>query len=954
MNVKLRVLSAGAVFFMGASMLAQSQKKKSDTLTNNIEEVVILGTYGIRESQEQKVGSYSLVTSKTLEKPVAISVDLAIAGQVAGAVINSNSGQPGSNAKVLIRGISSLTGDNQPLYIIDGVPVISGDQAGVATTSNGLSMIDPSDIETVEVLKDGATTSIYGSRGASGVIVIKTKSGKGGRGKLGLNMEYGVGSAAFEKYDFMNSSQQLQSLVQGFMNLGSTYEQALNMVQNPATGILKWDGVTDTDWQKATRRSSTGLYKYGLNYSFGNEKIKGYASIGSTEQEGIIRDALYRRVNATVKINAKVSDKINVAWSNMISRGTQWGPLDYGYFANPILSSRFASPTSPIYLADGTYNFDIITSAGKSFNPVAIQNINRRKSAFTKILSSFGLDYSITKNLRFSTNLGIDYNYYDENEYRNPDFGDGNNPTQGITGLALQTDYNYTTLNWSNFLHYDLAITDDHKLNLSAGTEYTQEWNKRSELSSTGFVSGHYEFNNAYWGTKPFGASSTTAQTHLLGLIGRASYGFKDLFNIMGSFRRDKYSHFGDNVKSGNFWATGANINFDKIGKVSDYFDELKLRGSYGEVGNTGGEAARYQNRASLGVANYMLESGMAISNPGNQFLSWEKSRKYNLGLDFAILKNKFRASIDVYKNLVTDQITTSKPNAPSTGFGALIGNALEHESKGIEATINFDIMKKSNFTWSINGNYAYNKSTVTKLVGPYVGVGGLKRFVVGHNPTEWFMASYAGVDPSNGDALWWTDATHTQLSNGAGGSPNIKSDFVGKNALPAHTAGFTNTISYKNLTLNLLFTYQGDFSVYDLWGRYYDNDGQGLTDNKVVGVLNGWTKDNPNSDRPQYRPGNAVSMYHSTRYLFRGDNIKLKSAELGYKLTKSQHKIDMLNNVYLYVRGVNLITYAFDKNLKFDPESNSNLMGTIAGMGLYDQTQPLLRQFMVGATIDF
>ena len=189
MNVKLRVLSAGAIFFLGIATQAQKKTTDSATKTTNIEEVVVLGTYGIKESQEQKVGSYSVVTSKSLEKPNALSVDMAIAGQVSGTVINANSGQPGSNAKVLIRGISSLTGDNQPLYIVDGVPVLVGDQAGVATTSNALSMIDPTDIEEVRVLKDGATTSIYGSRGAAGVIIINTKSGRGGKSKRSLNLE---------------------------------------------------------------------------------------------------------------------------------------------------------------------------------------------------------------------------------------------------------------------------------------------------------------------------------------------------------------------------------------------------------------------------------------------------------------------------------------------------------------------------------------------------------------------------------------------------------------------------------------------------------------------------------------------------------------------------------------------------------------------------------------------
>ncbi len=215
-----------------------------------------------------------------------------------------------------------------------------GDNAGIATTSNALAMIDPADIDTVEILKDGATTSIYGSRGAAGVIVIKTKSGRGGRGKLSFAAEYGLGTPSFEKFDFLNAEQQVSTLINGYIGRGSTPASAASTVES----LLHWDGVTNTDWESATRRGAAGISKYNMNYSFGNDKIKGYASIGNTEQEGITRDASYKRANAMVKINAKVNDKINIAVSNVVARATQFGPLDYGYFANPILSSRFTSP----------------------------------------------------------------------------------------------------------------------------------------------------------------------------------------------------------------------------------------------------------------------------------------------------------------------------------------------------------------------------------------------------------------------------------------------------------------------------------------------------------------------------------------------------------------------------------------------------------------------------------
>ncbi|MBV6880906.1 SusC/RagA family TonB-linked outer membrane protein [Epilithonimonas ginsengisoli] len=954
MNVKLRVLSAGAIFFLGIA--ANAQRKKADTVTktNDIEEVVVLGTYGIKETQEQKVGSYSIVSSKALEKPNALSVDMAIAGQVSGTVITANSGQPGSNAKVLIRGISSLTGDNQPLYIVDGVPVLVGDQAGVATTSNALAMIDPTDIESVEVLKDGATTSIYGSRAAAGVIIIKTKSGRGGKGKLTMMAEYGFGTPAFERYEFQNAQEQVNALIKGYMANGQSLEDATFTVLNKDSGLLKsWDGTRDIDWEDATRRSATGASKYNLNYSFGNEKIKGYASIGNTEQEGIIRDALYKRMNATIKIDAKVNDKISISSSNMISRATQYGPLDFGYFANPVLSARFTPNTNSIYNADGSYNLDINGGVGNAgFNPVAIQDVNSRKSVFTKILSSFGFNYNILKHLRFSSNVGVDYNYYDENEYRNPDFGDGNNAANGITGLAIQSNYTYTTLNWSNFFNYDFKINDDHKFTATAGTETTIKWSKYPYQASTGFKSGHYEQNVVSWGTTPFATQSYQEKFHLIGYIGRLSYGYRDYFNVMGSFRRDGYSHFGDNKKYGNFWASGANVNFHNIIDLSSVFDELKVRASYGEVGSTNN--MMYTNRATLGQSSYMLSGGYTINNPGNPNLQWESSKKSNIGLDLGFANNKLRVSFDIYKNIISDQLTNNIPNAPSTGFGLLTGNALKSESKGFESTLSYDPVKNDNFTWAINGNYSYNRAKVLSVNGPLEQTY-FKRYAVGHDPSEWYLASYIGVDPSNGDALWYTDATRTTVSNGQASSATINRDYVGEKSIPTHTAGLTNSFTYKKLSFSFLATYAGDFSVYDLWGRYYDADGQDVGIKQVKDVSNAWSPDNTGADRPQYRPGNTVNKYHSTRYLYKGDYIKLKSAELGFRLNKDDLKVKEINSVYFYVRGINLLTFTFDKDLPFDPESNSNTVGNyVGGSGIYDQTQPIMRQIMFGAVIDF
>lgn len=951
MNVKLRVLTIGALFFTGGVLMAQSKKKAgNDTVpkTSDIEEVVVLGSYGIKESQEQKVGAYSLVTSKVLEKPNAVSLDLAIAGQASGVVINSNSGQPGSNARVLIRGISSLSLETQPLYVVDGVPVLTGDAAGIATTSNALAMINPSDIESIEILKDGVTTSIYGSRGAAGVIVIKTKSGKKG-GKFNFNSEFGASDVAFEKYNLLDGPGMVKLMTQGYMNQGDTYDNAYKK----AVSLYKWDGVTNNDWQKATRRNIPVSSRNNVNYTGGNEFANIYASLGYTDMEGVARDASYNRLNATLKGTWKVSNKLVVQMSNMLSRANQKGPLDYGYFQNPILGSKFINGTQPIYNADGTYNINLISGISTNFNLVGLQDVNRRKSTYTKILSSLGVDYSFAKNFRFSSNVGIDYNYYDEYEWANPDFGDGASPHELGLGTGTQSDNNYAIWNWSNLVHYNVKLGEDkqHEITFSGGAEATNKRSKQSWVIRKGYLSQHWNLTTLNSGANILDGNGGIQEWHLIGYIARASYGYKNLFNLTGSYRRDGFSHFGDKYKYGDFWAGGVNVNLHNIASLSNTFDNLQLRASYGEVGNTGGDGLLYLKFPYYGLSNYLDVNATSIGSPGNQDLHWEKSKKYNVGLDVGIVNNRYRFSVDVYKNDIVEQLSTVVPNPGSTGFPQLIGNALASVSKGVETTFSADIIKNPNFTWNLNGNYAYNDSEVTKLLSAYQDRTFGKRFLVGHNPTEWFLYDYAGVDKSNGNALWYTDDTRTTTTSNTALARQM---MTGKNALPAHTAGLTNSLTFKNISFTFLFTYQGDYHVYDLWQRYFNNDGQDYLGIQVADALNGWTTENPNSDRPKFVPGNTMGRLHSTRYLYKGDHIRWKSAELGYRLNKNILGENGPNSIYIYFRGVNLWTYAFDKNLPFDPEANSNTMGTIGGMGVYDQTQPNLRQFLMGVSIDF
>jgi len=389
-----------------------------------------------------------------------------------------------------------------------------------------------------------------------------------------------------------------------------------------------------------------------------------------------------------------------------------------------------------------------------------------------------------------------------------------------------------------------------------------------------------------------------------------------------------------------------------------DIQDLLIIMVIYGENGNTTVSAyAKIPTYSRL--AQYFNSNAGGLSNPGYggaDGIFWETSKKSNIGVDFEF-KGKLgvTGSLDFYKNDNVDQII-AVPVPSSSGVGSLFKNQADSYSKGIEATLGLDLFRGSDFNWNTKFLYSYNDSKVTNLSGdpnPTI-INGIKAFFPGHNPTEYYTRLWAGVDASNGNPLWYTDETKTAVTND---SSAAKLSFTGKKALPTHVASWINDFSYKGFRLNFMFTFQGDYSVYDRWAFVYDSDGAYANLNQLSDALyDSWTPDNINASRPKIvNGGNRNSSDNSTRYLYNGDHVRLKTLEFGYRFSKDNLNINGLKGIYVYFRGVNLWTHAFDKKLYFDPESNSQAFSyTASNLGIYDQTQPNLRQYMLGFSVDF
>lgn len=919
--------------------------------TEQLEEVVILG-YGIKESDEQKTGAYTHIKAEDIEKVGSVSFDQALQGQVAGVSIGSASGQPGSQAPIFVRGITSLTGNTMPLVVVNGVPVTTSDMSGVAATSNPLANIDPSTIENVTVLKDAVATSLYGSRGANGVILVTLKKGVYDKHNFMFNSEFGVGTVAFEKKDWLDA--------QGHANyfgaaLNNRFGWGADASYAVAVDELGWDGVSNTNWRKAVRQNSISSQKYVFNYSGGSESMRIFSSLSYNDQDGISRDANFNRISAYLGADWKVNDRFDLNFDASLSKARQRGPIDGSAFSNPIFAGNLMSPTQSIYNPDGSYNLDLYFLS-EDFNPLALQDANTSNSDFYKAIINLGGDYDLTKNLNLESRFGVDYNFYDELEYWNPDFGDGLTGDPLGNGYAYATQRNFSTWNWSNALRYTKTFADMHNLTLTGGSEAIRYNQSIVSAERKGFPSGNTKptLNN---GANPSGAISSKSDYSFVSYFGRAAYDFDGKFSINGNIRRDGSSRFGSGNRWGTFWGVGAAFNAHKfIG--SSAINDLKVRGSYGTVGNA--EIGNYASKSLYRAANgaYLGFPAGAIVQLGDEKLKWETTKQLNVGLDYAFFANRLRGSVDYYVKDVEDLLYRIPTNASSSGFTSYWTNDGEMRSKGIEAALTFVPVRNDNLEWSITANYAYNDSEIRNINGGNIAIrNGLKAWENGHNPTEFYTRLWAGVDQDNGKPLWYIDETRTTTTSNAAEAKQV---FTGKKALPTHTAGLGTSLTYKGFVLSSMFTYAGGHSVYDQWGFVYNSDGAYANLNTREPWANGaWTPENAGSaTAPQViYGGNSQSNTSSTRYLYDADHIRWRSAEIGYRFGKKfLGDKTGLDNVYVYVKGYNLVVWTFDKDLWFDPETSSSdadYLG-LEQMGLYNMTQPNLRQFMFGVRLDF
>ena len=909
-----RVLKFSSLNFEDQEVNIGSKSEINVILVNTVSDLqqVIVTGYGTTK-KATNTGSIATVKASEIENLPFSSVDKALQGKVAGLQSVATSGQPGASQAILIRGASSITASNAPLWVVDGVPINAGDASRLQTTGNLLSTLNPNDIESISVLKDAASQSIYGSRAANGVIVITTKKGKSGKTKFRFDTELGNSDVAYvnEKYKPLDANEYINLTREGLVNAGASAAQTTSILNSLGQGNginFNWfDNIMRVGQQK----------QYNFSAEGGNDKTTFFLSGGNFVQDGTSINSQLKRNNVNFRITNKATDKLTIGLNVNAGNVSQRAPLNGGAFGNPLLSTYFLLPTYSAYKPDGTYNYIL---NGGLHNTVALSEMDKRFLRQSSIRGSVNGEYKILDNLKFRSVYGIDYNALEEDQYNNPLHGDG----LASNGRAFAYYTRYFNYVWTNTLDLQQNITRNGDLSSSTqiGYEAQKSAGYFSTLQAQQFPPS-LSLTYPASGASPTTASATISDYTFESQFASTNLNYKNRFVVSGSFRRDGSSRFSAKNRYGNFWALGATWNIDREDFMANnkIFDQLKLRGSYGVNGNAG--IGNYDAPALYGFGfNYNQLPGSGPTNVGDENLTWELNKPMNIGLDFSVLKNRVNVTVDYYIRK-SENLLLSVPLSNTSGFGSATRNIGSMENKGLELSLNIVPIQTKDLRWDVDFNFSNNKNTITSLPNKADILSG--NFIIrqGQSLNTFFLREWAGVDRSTGDPLWYTNDKRQASSNVY---PGASARILAGQALPKFFGSLTNALTYKGFNLSAQLYYNFGNQVFDTWRGYYLGSGFGASFNKVKRQLDAWKNPGDITDVPKYvYNGNKNFNAGSTYNLNDGSFVRVRDIQFGYTLPKAYAEKLKIGNANFYVRGTNLFTWVKDKNLPFDPEQGTS-----------------------------
>lgn len=901
-----------------------------ETSDHTLDDVVVVG-YG-SQKREAKTGAITTVKADEIKDVPATSIDKMLSGKLAGVMITSSSGQPGSGTSIRVRGTSSINAGNNPLYVVDGIPVSSGDEADLVNTNNAIAAINPSDIESVTVLKDAAAASVYGSRAANGVILITTKSGQAGKNTFNVRARFGVSALANDNnVGIMTGQELLQYQRDAVINagknpddptVGASYYRPYELLSRP-----------QTNWMDHFTRLGK-MQEYEISASGGSNKTTYYSSLNYHDNQGIYYGVDYKKIGARFNVDHELSQYLKTGVRmNLGYTYSEDIPMQSLYYSNPAFAGMTLLPWTPAYDENGNHNTDIPENSYT--NPRATAEYDDQSEKTYNIQGNIYLEWKPLRQLTLRTNNGAEMKFKEGRRYWSLE---ASNYADGYPVLQT-TNTQYRTLTTSNTATWQDVYNDVHNLRVLVGQEATHDTYHYYYGSSDGLnpnIPYHSSGSNYELG---YGNSTAT----LMSFLGIADYNYDGRYYLQLSGRYDGSSKFGKNKQWGFFYAIGASWNAHNEAFMQEYKSWLnmaKLRVSYGINGNDNiGSYGQYGVYAS---SYYNGVTGLIPSTPANPDLSWEKNKSLNVGIDFGFV-NRVTGSIDFYTRK-TDDMLLSKTQSSTSGFNSILSNIGSMRNTGIEFQVDVNIIDNKDWQWNAGFNLSHNKTKILELSGEeflsYSGDSRL-RHVVGKSMFTFYLRDYYGVNPVNGEALWV--AEDGSLSNNMSDARWI---YAGSPE-PKLTGGINTTVSWKNFSLSAVGEFKVGNKVYiGAEYSYLNSDGTQMSMNQMTSALNYWKKPGDTNCNPKPIAGNTTNSNNmgSDRWLENGSYFRIKDVTLSYTLPKNLLKKAGISNVRVYGSGMNLYTF-HDVNF-WDPERG------VAGLGY--GIYPVTKTFVLGLDVTF
>jgi TonB-linked SusC/RagA family outer membrane protein len=921
----------------------------------SLEEIVVIGYGAVKKSD--LTGSVSSIKSEAIREMPVTSVDQAIQSRAPGVQVTQTSGAPGGGISIRVRGANSINSGSEPLYVIDGFPMYPDNTAlgtsGNRQPTNAMASINPNEIESIEILKDASATSIYGSRGANGVILITTKRGKEGQSSVDYDGSYSFQSIA-NNVDVLN---------------GGDYMRYINLLEKSQGGNPRYSDQQiaqigkGTDWWDVISRTG-GLSNHQLSFTGGTKGMR-YAFVGNyLDNKGIIKNTNFNRYGFRMNLDndfLKGKATLSNSWSFNRS-GSSNVPTDRGGPGGIVISALGLDPTVGVFDDLGGYQY---ASYDQRFltNPLAEATEGYDKDWTNRLFGTTALTINILDGLKFRTSLGVDLVNARRTTFYN-----------NFTYLGRQNDRELQKANRNsnnilneNILSYNKEVAKGHFLDVTLGYTYQKEVNYFESVATRGLPSDDVEAVNMQNGSRPLVPVSGRLEWELLSYLGRLNYNFKDRYLLTVTLRRDGSSKFGPNNKWATFpsaalgWRV-VNENFFKNSGLASVFDDFKIRASYGLTGNS--QIPVYRSIAGLVPYNYVLGgtptlvSGYGPNRISNNDLKWESTSMTNIGLDFTLLSNRLSLTVDAFQNKTTDLLLdVSIPQ--STGFSIIMLNSGSLTNKGLEFSANYKLMSSNTFSWDVSGNVSILRNKILDLgkstpffagsTSSHLGV--LGSWVEAGNPIGvWRGYNYVGLFQSEEEGKSYSaKAGYPKYEDVNGDGKYTTDDFkIIGDPNPKLTWGFNTTLKYKGFDLAIFFRGVHGNQVRNLQQSEMGDGVQKI--NQIGNILtDSWTPENPNAPRPVIDGRrDFISFRRSSFFIQDGSFVRLQNLSLGYSVPL---KTKYIRTVRMYASGQNL--FLITKYKGFDPEVNNQGQNNLNRGDDYD-AYPRARMYTVGLNLGF